>query len=352
MSSISTFSLIAQDTKRSCMIKQSNLHHTYYLHDNKGNSWCEPAYTGNGIFGGKNFFTLCAEMNMDIVNSFYVHNSTNTLYKKLNLTHEQLESIGMEIYLNYTHDSDKNVKYPNITETDDWYLNYDENARPAQCPYGGYSDVYYENIQKYNNQIPPNFTTCIKYLQRHFIDEEIKSNVINILEELINEDVHISQPYTHFDNSIDFEFLHKTIDTTESLNLTQFNCILKEILYTTNIQITSVYIHPNVIDFCCGILNILEPNAYESYDDDDNKKLTRNVLKLCNQHNCIVQSMDDMNTIEPNLEFLSYFYDHEHDYNDFIHSYKIMKNKYNIHIVSSEKNEFIDVEQLQFAMEV
>ena len=350
---MSTFSLIAQDTGRSCMIKQSNLHHTYYLHDNKGNSWCEPAYTGNGIFGGKNFFVLCAQMNIE---------------SSLNLTLDQLQSIGMELYMTGIE-----IKYPNITETDDWSLYYNEKARPWQCPYGGYLDIYLDqniqNIQNLQNiQYSPNFVTCIKYLEKRFVSTETITNhhnIINILNHISNEDITISQPYTHFDNSIDFEFLHKLINSSKPLesvnsNHIEFNNILKEILYTMNIQLTSTYIHPNVVDFCCGILNILEPHAYESYDDDDNKKLTRNVIKLCNSNNCSIQSMDDINVIEPNLEFLSYFYDHEHDYCDFIHAYKIMKNKYNIHIVNQYEYDITSITEnntkshiaLQISMEL
>ena len=34
-----------------------------YMHDNKGNIWEEKEYEGYGVFGGKDFFQLLAEMN-------------------------------------------------------------------------------------------------------------------------------------------------------------------------------------------------------------------------------------------------------------------------------------------------
>ena len=36
---------------------------TAYMHDNKGNVWHEISYEGYGVFGGKDFYQLLAEMN-------------------------------------------------------------------------------------------------------------------------------------------------------------------------------------------------------------------------------------------------------------------------------------------------
>lgn len=36
---------------------------TAYMHDNKGNVWEEHSYEGYGVFGGKDFYQLVAEMN-------------------------------------------------------------------------------------------------------------------------------------------------------------------------------------------------------------------------------------------------------------------------------------------------
>jgi hypothetical protein len=60
------FSWITQDTNEAiresygCM--DENLT-TAYMHDNNGNVWEEKTYKGYGVFGGKDFFQLLAEMN-------------------------------------------------------------------------------------------------------------------------------------------------------------------------------------------------------------------------------------------------------------------------------------------------
>ncbi len=60
------FSWITQDTdeaireKYGCRDRRLT---TAYLHDNKGNVWKEEFYEGYGVFGGKDYFQLLAEMN-------------------------------------------------------------------------------------------------------------------------------------------------------------------------------------------------------------------------------------------------------------------------------------------------
>jgi len=54
------FSWIAQDTNRSI----SNITpQPVCMVDNKGNKWIEDRYEGYGVFGGKDFYQLLAEMN-------------------------------------------------------------------------------------------------------------------------------------------------------------------------------------------------------------------------------------------------------------------------------------------------
>ena len=61
------FSWIAQDTDSPIYIsgwqKPGHVQHIYYMWDNKGNCWKEPDYEGYGMFGGKDFYVLLAEMN-------------------------------------------------------------------------------------------------------------------------------------------------------------------------------------------------------------------------------------------------------------------------------------------------
>ena len=60
------FSWITQDTnepiRESYRCRDEGLT-TAYMHDNKGNVWEERRYEGYGVFGGKDFYQLLAEMN-------------------------------------------------------------------------------------------------------------------------------------------------------------------------------------------------------------------------------------------------------------------------------------------------
>ena len=58
------FSWLTQDTNKSIPSKYSN-RDTFkvIMSDNKGNKWTEDNYEGYGVFGGKDFYELLAEMN-------------------------------------------------------------------------------------------------------------------------------------------------------------------------------------------------------------------------------------------------------------------------------------------------
>lgn len=58
------FSFITQDTNKSIANAHSNRPtFTVYLMDDKGNLWVEDDYEGYGVFGGKDYYELLAEMN-------------------------------------------------------------------------------------------------------------------------------------------------------------------------------------------------------------------------------------------------------------------------------------------------
>lgn len=58
------FSWITMDTRRSICCSGSGFQpFTVYMHDDRGNVWKEKNYKGNGIFGGKDYYLLFAEMN-------------------------------------------------------------------------------------------------------------------------------------------------------------------------------------------------------------------------------------------------------------------------------------------------
>ena len=79
-----------------------------YLHDDKGNVWCEKNYEGFGNFGGKNYWDLLAAMN-------------------------GIVSKRKAVYL--TDTKDKKYKNPNLTKTKKWIY---KNEQAKQCPDQGF----------------------------------------------------------------------------------------------------------------------------------------------------------------------------------------------------------------------
>ncbi len=58
------FSWITQDTNEDIRNNSTNPElNAAYMHDNKGNVWEEKNYEGYGVFGGKDYYQLVAEMN-------------------------------------------------------------------------------------------------------------------------------------------------------------------------------------------------------------------------------------------------------------------------------------------------
>ncbi|QSS96119.1 hypothetical protein [Psychroflexus sp. ALD_RP9] len=78
--------------------------------DDNGNTWKELSYNGYGIFGGKDFYELLAEMN--------------------GLTNRE---DGIKLYFDK---DESNVKYPNLVEhIESWQW---QNKKPERCPYQGH----------------------------------------------------------------------------------------------------------------------------------------------------------------------------------------------------------------------
>lgn len=110
------FSWITQDTnepvreKYGCKNKKLT---TAYMHDNKGNIWEEEEYEGYGVFGGKDFYQLLAEMNE-------VEGLTGDVSK------DRILSINLAF-------SDKPYIAPNITRKKNWtWVNVHPNTDPNQ----------------------------------------------------------------------------------------------------------------------------------------------------------------------------------------------------------------------------
>lgn len=107
------FSWITQDTNEAiresygCSDKELT---TAYLHDDKGNVWAEESYQGYGVFGGKDYFVLLAEMN----------GGTGS--------HDELRGDGIDIAY-----GDEDYRSPNLTRNKEWeWINEAPQNDPSQ----------------------------------------------------------------------------------------------------------------------------------------------------------------------------------------------------------------------------
>lgn len=85
------------------------------MSDNKGNKWIEENYEGYGVFGGKDYYQLLAEMNNAEGLTGDVDND---------------RQIGIDIAF-----GDKPFIAPNLSESEYWQW---VNKEPEECEYQGY----------------------------------------------------------------------------------------------------------------------------------------------------------------------------------------------------------------------
>lgn len=123
------FSWKTQDTDKSIANKYSNKPtFKVYLSDDKGNKWQEDDYDGYGVFGGKDFYVLLAEMNGIKGNK------------------EDKRQKGIDLAF-----SGKPYLSPNLSEFKDWDW---RNEEPENCEYQGYfydEDEYDEEEEEYED---------------------------------------------------------------------------------------------------------------------------------------------------------------------------------------------------------
>ena len=121
------FSWKTQDTDRSISNTYSNVK-TFRVQmiDNAGNVFTEDSYEGYGVFGGKDFYELLAEMNG------FTSDKTGDEYTD--------EARGFGINLAFKDNPNgigtKGVLYPNLIEQADGWV-YNESG-PDSCDYQGY----------------------------------------------------------------------------------------------------------------------------------------------------------------------------------------------------------------------
>ena len=125
------FSWRTQDTDRSIANNYSTRKtFTVVMIDNKGNKWVEQSYEGYGIFGGKDYYELLAEMNG------VVERDKVELQGEAYTDYMRGEGIDLAFKDNPNGIATKGVFYPNLIEqADGWFYN---ESGPDNCEYQGY----------------------------------------------------------------------------------------------------------------------------------------------------------------------------------------------------------------------
>ena len=122
------FSWKTQDTDKSIPSQYSN-RKTFRVQmlDNKGNVWTEDNYEGYGVFGGKDFYELLAEMNGIEID------------KDIENYEDRLRGAGISLAFSKGNNSGigtEGVYYPNLVEDAKGWVY--EMAGPDNCEFQGY----------------------------------------------------------------------------------------------------------------------------------------------------------------------------------------------------------------------
>ena len=114
------FSWKTNDTDRS-IANQHSCRDTFtvYMFDDKGNRYVEKSYDGYGVFGGKDYYTLLAEMN----------------YPESMICADTEIARDMGIDLDCERADDDEIKWPNLVEDPDWKWKFE---RPQRCEFQGF----------------------------------------------------------------------------------------------------------------------------------------------------------------------------------------------------------------------
>ena len=140
------FSWRTQDTDRSIANKYSN-RKTFpvVMIDNKGNKWVEQDYEGYGVFGGKDYYELLAEMNGVEID------------KDIENYEDKMRAAGISLAFSKGNDSGvgtEGIYYPNLIEQADGWLY--QMMGPDNCESQGYfyddeNDDYWDDEEDYEN---------------------------------------------------------------------------------------------------------------------------------------------------------------------------------------------------------
>jgi hypothetical protein len=100
--------------------------------DNKGNVWTENEYEGYGVFGGKDYYELLAEMNGFVSQKGLTYESDGEAYT------DEARGFGIDIAFkgNGSGVATDGVYYPNLVEQADGWVY--EMGGPDSCDFQGY----------------------------------------------------------------------------------------------------------------------------------------------------------------------------------------------------------------------
>lgn len=125
------FSWKTQDTDRSIANTYSNNKvFRVQMIDNKGNVWTETQYDGYGVFGGKDYYELLAEMNGFVSDKYEKGTDEYT---------NEARGFGISLAFskgNHSGVGTEGVYYPNLVEQAKGWVY--EMAGPDSCDYQGY----------------------------------------------------------------------------------------------------------------------------------------------------------------------------------------------------------------------
>jgi hypothetical protein len=134
------FSWKTQDTDRSIANADSTRStFTVVMLDDKGNKWFEQAYDGYGVFAGKDYYELLAEMN----------GLTSELTGEEYTDDMRMKGIDLAFKDNPSGEGTDGVKFPNLVEMAEGWQ-YDPIG-PESCDYQGYfyDETDYEDEDEY-----------------------------------------------------------------------------------------------------------------------------------------------------------------------------------------------------------
>lgn len=127
------FSWFTQDTNYRI---QANKYHRVYMTDDKGKTYSEDCYEGYGVFGGKDYFELLAEMNGYTLDDF----------KDKKDPHDALRGKGIELAFDGDHTGRSSKwKHPSLTENGTYF----NGIAPESDPDQGFPDEWLDNDEDY-----------------------------------------------------------------------------------------------------------------------------------------------------------------------------------------------------------